>query len=169
MTDDLRQRLRAIYAEVDAAVAASGPKCDASGRCCRFKEWGHVLYLSMFEAEILLDAAPPYEKPVSPETCPFQIDNLCTARDPRPLGCRIYFCDPSYQDTAHEITESALRKLKQLADQHALEWRYAPLHVFLNEGERGRVSAPSQGNRISLPISASGVASAPRVSATSGR
>src|SRR5438128_725878 len=77
MTDEVRARVRAIYAEADAAVAAAGPKCDASGRCCHFTEWGHVLYLSTFEAEILLDAAPPYAKPVSPDGCPFQVDNLC--------------------------------------------------------------------------------------------
>ena len=164
MTDAIRDQVRAIYADADAAVAAAGPRCDSSGRCCRFKEWGHVLYLSMFEAEILLDAAPPYEKPVSADTCPFQIDNLCTARDPRPLGCRIYFCDPNYQEKSYEITEEALRKLKQLATENALQWRYAPLHVFLNEGAgRGRAEDKRTDERISLPVTSSGVASAPRV------
>jgi Fe-S-cluster containining protein len=153
-TEELRAAVQAVFTEADAAVAAAAPRCDASGRCCRFKEWGHVLYLSMFEAEILLDAAPPYEKPVSPDGCPFQVDNLCTARDPRPLGCRIYFCDPNYQEKSYEITEAALRKLKQLAAENALEWRYAPLHVFLNEGA---ASGPAPTNartaeRISLRI-----------------
>src|SRR5437868_14927700 len=98
MTDDLRRRVLAIYAETDAAVAAAGPKCDASGRCCRFKEWGHVLFLSGLESEVLLESAPAFQPPVSADFCPFQKENLCTAREPRPLGCRIYFCDPAYQD-----------------------------------------------------------------------
>src|SRR3954468_2670184 len=114
MTDDLRSRVVAIYAEADTAVASFGPKCDASGRCCRFKEYGHTLFISNLEAEVLLESAPPYRTPVSGDFCPFQVEGLCTAREPRPLGCRVYFCDPSYQETGNEITETHLRKLKEL-------------------------------------------------------
>lgn len=149
MTNDVRRRLLELYAEVDAAVRATGVRCDSSGRCCRFKEWGHVLYLSAIEAEFLLETAPPYSTPVSPDGCPFQVEKLCTARDERPLGCRIYFCDPAYQETGNALTESSLAKLKRLADEQGLEWRYAPLHVFLNEvGPRGPVAVS---NRLSLP------------------
>ena len=130
---ELQQNLRSLYAEVDAAVAAAGPLCDASGRCCRFKEWGHVLYLSELEAQLLLESAPAYAQPVSPDFCPFQVEKLCTAREPRPLGCRIYFCDPAYQETGNRIMEQALQKLKRLAEESGSGWRYAPLHVFLNE------------------------------------
>ena len=55
------------------------------------------------------------------------------AREPRPLGCRVYFCDPTYQETGNAITETHLRLLKELAEEFDLDWRYAPLHVFLNE------------------------------------
>ena len=132
--DEIHSRVRALYREVDAAVAAAGPRCDASGRCCRFKEWGHVLFLSGLEADVLLASAPAYERPVSADFCPFQVGNLCTAREPRPLGCRIYFCDPAYQDTGNAIMEDALRKLKRLSEEYGLDWRYAPLHVFLTQG-----------------------------------
>jgi Fe-S-cluster containining protein len=132
MNDDLRRQALEIYREADAAVAAAGPVCIASGRCCRFKEYGHTLFLSSMEAEILLESAPAYEKPASEEFCPFQKANLCTARESRPLGCRIYFCDPAYQETSFQITETMLRKLKQLAADHDVDWHYAPLHKFLN-------------------------------------
>jgi len=152
-TASIDDQVRAVYAEVDAAVAAAGPKCDASGRCCRFKEWGHVLYLSQLEADVLLSAAPPYVSPVSADFCPFQKDDLCTAREPRPLGCRIYFCDPAYQDTGNQIMESALSKLKQLARERGLEWRYAPLHAFLNESASGGASAgPCPASRVPLTV-----------------
>jgi hypothetical protein len=136
MTDECRQAVLKLYAEVDATVAAAGPVCIASGRCCRFKEYGHTLFVSNFEAEVLLASAPPYELPVSADFCPFQKENLCTAREPRPLGCRIYYCDPGYQETANRITEDALAQLKRLADEHCVEWRYAPLHHFLNNAGR---------------------------------
>jgi len=133
MTENIHRRVLEIYREADAAVAAAGPVCVASGRCCRFKEYGHTLFLSNLEAEVLRAAAPAYEQPVSADFCPFQKDNLCTAREPRPLGCRVYFCDPNYQDKSHEITETYLRRLKDLAVEQGLEWHYAPLHHFLNQ------------------------------------
>src|SRR5438093_454367 len=105
MNDTVRRQVLEIYREADAAVAAAGPVCIASGRCCRFKEYGHVLYLSNLEADVLLAAAPPNVKPGSTDFCPFQKENLCTAREPRPLSCRVYFCDPAYQERCKEITE----------------------------------------------------------------
>src|SRR5262245_17058110 len=135
---ELRRIVLEIYAEADREVAAAGPVCVASGRCCRFKEYGHVLFLSTLEADVLLAEAPPYERPVSDEFCPFQKGNLCTARAPRPLGCRVYFCDPAYQERAHEITEKYLSRLKEACMRAGLEWRYAPLHHFLSEHEAHR-------------------------------
>lgn len=134
MSEELRRLVLDLYQEVDREVAAAGPVCVASGRCCRFKEYGHVLFLSNLEADVLLAQAPPYEKPVTADFCPFQKDNLCTAREPRPLGCRIYYCDPNYQETGNRITEESLRRLKELALARGVEWRYAPLHTFLNAG-----------------------------------
>jgi hypothetical protein len=135
MSRELRRRVLELYHEVDQAVAAAGPVCVASGRCCRFKEYGHVLFLSNLEAAVLLADAPAYDRPVSPDFCPFQKDNLCTARQPRPLGCRIYYCDPSYQETGQRITEEALQRLKVLAQKQGVDWLYAPLHHFLNHPE----------------------------------
>ncbi|HYV36715.1 MAG TPA: hypothetical protein VE988_13495 [Gemmataceae bacterium] len=142
MDETIRRRVLEIYHEADAAVAAAGPVCIASGRCCRFKEYGHVLYLSSLEADVLLSSVPPRpdagrgvggEGTASPDFCPFQKDNLCTAREPRPLSCRVYFCDPTYQEKCQEITETHLRKLKDLAEESGIAWEYAPLHEFLND------------------------------------
>jgi Fe-S-cluster containining protein len=130
---EARQRVLELYREADAAVAAAGPVCVASGRCCRFKEYGHTLFLSNLEADVLLADAPAYDRPVTADFCPFQRGNLCTAREPRPLGCRVYFCDPQYQETGQQISEEFIRRLKRLADELGVEWRYAPLHHFLNE------------------------------------
>ena len=146
MTDEVRAAVEAVYAAADHAVAEAGPRCDASGRCCRFKEYGHTLFLSHFEAEILLESALPFAQPVSADGCPFQVNGLCTARESRPLGCRIYFCDPSYQETGNRITEESLAALKRIADEHDTGWMYAPLHVHLNEA----APAAAAGARISL-------------------
>jgi Fe-S-cluster containining protein len=136
VSPDVRREVLEVYVAADAAVQAAGPRCDSSGRCCRFTEYGHTLFISHFEAELLLESAPAYAQPVTRDGCPFQVDNLCTARDARPLGCRIYFCDPAYQETGNQITEDAIARLKRIADHHDTGWRYAPLHVFLNEAKR---------------------------------
>ncbi|MCZ2340291.1 MAG: hypothetical protein LC104_00670 [Bacteroidales bacterium] len=155
MNPSLRAAVDAVYAEVDAAVAAARPRCEASGRCCRFTEYGHTLFLSHFEAEILLATAPTYAQPVSRDGCPFQVNNLCTARQERPLGCRIYFCDPAYEGIGEAITESALTQLKRLADAHGTGWYYAPLHVHLNAADRVQTTdtdPPAETGRRSLPL-----------------
>src|SRR5579885_2069988 len=137
MSEAMRRQVLQLYEEVDRAVAAAGPVCLASGRCCRFKEFGHVLFLSNLEAEVLLHDAPPYDPAtVTPDFCPFQKGNLCTAREPRPLACRVYYCDPAYQQTGGDISEKYLRRLKALADEHGTGWLYAPLHHFLKEPDR---------------------------------
>jgi hypothetical protein len=136
MAELLRRAVLELYQEVDCDVAAAGPVCVASGRCCRFKEYGHTLFLSNLEAEVLLHGAPPYDKDtVTPDFCPFQQGNLCTARGPRPLGCRVYYCDPNYQETAGRITETYLHRLKEMAEAHSVPYRYAPLHHFLRRPE----------------------------------
>ena len=134
MSEPLRRAVLALYREVDREVAAAGPVCIASGRCCRFKEYGHTLFVSNLEADVLLAGAPAYDPTsVTADFCPFQKGNLCTAREPRPLGCRVYYCDPNYQETASALSEKYLRKLKQLAQEHGSGWVYAPLYRFLTE------------------------------------
>ncbi len=152
--ETLRRQVCDLYAEVDAAVAAAGPVCEASGRCCRFQEAGHVLFLSSLEADVLLAGAPSYAKPVSPDFCPFQQGRLCTAREPRPLGCRIYHCDSAYQQTGNALTETFLRRLKQLAVEHGAEWLYAPLHFFLDNAADRPVlpSGPAAPHTVPLPV-----------------
>jgi hypothetical protein len=128
-----REPLSALHQELDAEVARLAPVCALSGRCCRFLEYGHTLFLSSLEAEMLLADAPPPSRPLDDgATCPWQ-DGLgrCSARSARPLGCRVYFCDPAYQPEAPRISESAIRRLKRLTESLGLDWHYAPLHLHL--------------------------------------
>ncbi len=127
--------LNALYEQLDAEVARLGPICQLSGRCCRFRDYGHTLFVSALEVEILLAGAPEASRPLDRgETCPWQDEKgRCTARGARPLGCRIYYCDPGYQSAANELSEQFIARLKQLVDQHGLAWDYAPLHRHLHE------------------------------------
>jgi hypothetical protein len=127
--------LRELYAELDAAVARLAPVCLISGRCCRFEEYGHTLFLSLIEADYLVREAPqPPGVLDEGRTCPWQDDRgRCTAREARPLGCRVFFCDPAYQDQAPVLSEQFIARLKRLAERHGLPWNYAPLHRHLHD------------------------------------
>jgi len=131
--------LCALYDELDDEVARLGPICQLSGRCCRFQEYGHTLFVSSLEARFLLSDAPKPERPLDQgPTCPWQdSQNRCKARGARPVGCRVYFCDPAYQNSGEELSERFILRLKQLTEKHGLAWNYAPLHRHLHQ-ERDR-------------------------------
>ena len=126
-------RSGSLYAALDAEVAALGPVCQVSGRCCRFAEYGHTLFLTAPEAALLVADAPPPARPLDDgATCPWQdADGRCTARGARPLGCRVYFCDPAYQGHDGPLTEAYLGRLRRLVERLGLPWGYAPLHRHL--------------------------------------
>lgn len=133
MSAELRRQVLELYREVDQTVADADPVCLASGRCCHFTQFDHILFLSNLEAEILLENAPSVSEPVTRDRCPYQKQHLCSARERRPLACRVYYCDPAYQETAQHITEHYLARLKALAREHQVPWQYAPLPAFLEE------------------------------------
>lgn len=133
MNPEMRQGLLAIYEEVATEVARAAPVCELSGRCCRFREYGHTLFISRPEAELLLEQGLPAGATISDEGCPFQIQGLCTARERRPLGCRLYYCDPKYDGVGEQLSEQFIGELKGIHNATGTAWEYRPLHYFLRE------------------------------------
>ena len=129
----LRAGLLQIYDDLARDLAALAPVCDLSGRCCRFKEYGHRLYISRTEAELLLQDGLPAGSSVDEAGCPFQVGQLCTAREKRPFGCRVYFCDPRYAGHAEVLSEKYLEQLRELHHETGTPWEYGELHLFLGE------------------------------------
>ena len=131
--DGFRAPLLRIFQDLDAEVAELAPTCVLSGRCCRFAEYGHTLFLSAPEAALLAhDAGSTHREIDDGASCPWQdAHGHCQARQARPLGCRVYFCDPAYQDHAPPLTEKYLGRIKTLVNQLSLPWTYAPLHTHL--------------------------------------
>lgn len=153
-SDGFRASLKILYTELDDAVSRLGPVCELSGRCCRFAEYDHTLFLSEPEAALLLDEAPSPTRALDDgETCPWQdLAGRCTARGARPLGCRVYFCDPTYADRAPALSEEFLGRLKRLVEQHQLAWNYAPLHHHLRVAVTdGRFPVPAASRAVESP------------------
>ncbi len=147
--NSLREGLLAIYDDLAADISRAAPVCELSGRCCRFKEYGHTLFLSRPEAELLLEQGLPENAVVHEAGCPFQIDGLCTARERRPLGCRVYYCDPNYAEVGERLSERYITRLKRLHDQSSTGWDYRPLYHFLREA----AARFGHGATANLPIS----------------
>jgi hypothetical protein len=131
VTEIERSTLKRLYEDVDRQVAVHAPRCEISSRCCKFKEYGHTLFLSEMEADFLLEGGLPCLTEAGADVCPYQLNGLCSARERRPLGCRVYFCDPTYDDAQKDISEESIGRLKRFHDTVNRPWRYRPLHEYL--------------------------------------
>ena len=130
--DEFEQKsLEAIYQDIDSDVDRMKPRCRASGDCCRFAEFGHTLFLTELEAEYLFAPGVPVLALNDLKACPFQQGGLCTARNRRPLGCRIYYCDEKTHDQQLDLSENYIAKLKTLHDHSGRAWKYQPLETFV--------------------------------------
>jgi hypothetical protein len=94
------------------------------------------------EAALLLDEAPPPVRPLDDgATCPWQDEaGRCTARQVRPSGCRVFFCDSAYREAMPIIAERHLERLKALVRRRGLPWDYAPLHHHLRNPRRASLA-----------------------------
>jgi len=50
--------LRDLYQRLDDAIAARGPTCWQSGKCCHFDAYGHLLYVTGLEIAWFLEQGP---------------------------------------------------------------------------------------------------------------
>lgn len=130
--DAARAALEAVFADVAAEIKSRGPACWASGRCCNFAFAGHRLYVTRLEALYTLARLDPAARPTAQSIaeararggCPFQQGNLCGAHEIKPLGCRVYFCDRSAQAWQQDLTEHMLGRIRQIHNDHGIEYRY---------------------------------------------
>lgn len=137
--------LTQVFEEADELARRKRPLCIASGRCCRFEEHGHRLYVTGLEVAWFLHLLETREGRTVDQgqvdsaqasgTCPFLADGMCTVHAIRPFGCRSYFCDPraTWQAEAYEGWHARIRDFHE---EHAIaydygEWR-SMLHTVLD-------------------------------------
>ena len=116
--------LAALYARLDAELAARNPRCELSGRCCDFPRSGHRLYASGLEADFAVAAAGGVVPDAPSGLCPWHVEGRCTQRRGRPLGCRVYFCDPAFADEMPHVYERFHAELRALHELHGLDYEY---------------------------------------------
>ncbi len=148
MTKGVSDAVAAVLADAEADIAARKPVCLASGKCCKFESYGHRLYVTAAELLHFANLEPRNPKLETSSTavslpqffaapitqgCPYQIDGLCTAREARPLGCRIYFCDENAQSWQSEVYEKYHARLRGIHEQFGLPYRYLEWRAGLRE------------------------------------
>lgn len=130
LLDDQRRaafeaRMAEFYSRVDEQIARRGPVCVNRGACCKFGSYGHRLFVTEVElAYFGMGQAGAIRAPDGADACPYQVTGLCTARTHRPLGCRIFFCDPAAQHWQSDEYERGLLELKQIGEEFGIEYRY---------------------------------------------
>jgi Fe-S-cluster containining protein len=122
--DTLAEQITALYQRVGAVVEAARPRCEMSGRCCDFPTSGQRLYASTIETEYAVRAAGGAVPPAPSGQCPWYVDGLCKNRQGRPLGCRVYFCDPAWEAAMPGTYERFHDELRALHDAHGLRYDY---------------------------------------------
>ena len=121
----------ALYRAVDREIDPHQHLCKMRGVCCDFRVAGHVLYATSVEVGY---AVATRTSPWAPQgvLCPFWREGLCTARAERPLGCRTYFCDPSWRERGEEIHERYHAQLAAIGKRHGIAYDYKPWVASLN-------------------------------------
>ena len=117
--------LRALYAALAAELAVLAPRCELSGRCCNFPASGLTLFSTDLELAHLA-ATASLRADGDESLCPWWEKGLCTARDGRPLGCRVYFCDASKAAELEALSERYHARLKRLHVEFGVSYLYAP-------------------------------------------
>lgn len=134
----VRDALEAVYLSVRDAVEARGPACWASGRCCNFRQAGHLLFVTGLETAYLWNrlSAPltsdELTRAYQRGDCPFLLTNLCTVHALKPLGCRVYFCDQAAQDWQMQLSERSMEMIKRIHVEFDIEYRYGEWRQMLN-------------------------------------
>lgn len=116
--------LTELYARVDEVLAAHKPRCEMSGRCCDFPTSGHELFATDLESAFALEAAGGVVPDAPSGLCPWHVEGTCRLRDGRPLGCRLYFCDPDWAEPMPAVYERFHQELKALHEATGVPYLY---------------------------------------------
>jgi hypothetical protein len=120
--------LQRLYARLETELRRLDLRCRACGRCCHFETAGHILFATALETAASGARQPPPPEPAGPMRCPWQVREACTAREGRPLGCRLHFCETTPETAAalEELSTRAHAELRRIHDAHGIDWDYRP-------------------------------------------
>ncbi len=120
--------LRALYEQLARELEPFRRYCDARGFCCNFTAAEHMLYVTTLEAAEMAASPERPDMALSAEgKCPYLRGKLCGAREHRAIGCRIYFCDRTYEEERNAVYEKFLKAAREIEARHGIEHSYLPI------------------------------------------
>ena len=134
MENALHLALGKIYYDIDKEIALHDVECNACSKCCNFAKFDHILFANSLEVEYIICNLEKPLKGITPGICPFQQNGKCSIRKYRTLGCRVFYCDKSYdKNLSQDIYNKYYGKIKELTLKHKKEWSYKPFLEYLDE------------------------------------
>ena len=136
----IESEISVIHDRVAHEVRAKAPICLASGSCCKFDAFDHRLYATGLEAARCVYICETEGQGIGLDdvnaarergNCPWQNGRLCLARSGRPVGCRVFYCDPRASDWVPDIAEWAHSEMKSLHERHSIPYMYGEWRVML--------------------------------------
>lgn len=118
--------LERLYDGLERELSARAVRCDLRGLCCDFARSGLALFATDLEVEHARRHGGAEPPAAAPGCCPFFAQGRCGLRQGRPLGCRVYYCDPGFADEMTALAERYHRAIVQLHERHGVPYRYAP-------------------------------------------
>lgn len=117
--------LQAVYKTLEQDLEPYRRHCDMRGVCCNFAALGHMLYATALEAaEMGRAGLAPDAKLGAEGKCPFLNGISCGIRNNRALGCRIYYCDRTYEEERNEVYERCLKRVREIEARYGIAHSY---------------------------------------------
>ncbi len=135
---EVRDAIARVHDEIAHEVGALSPVCEQSGRCCRFEEYGHRLYVTGLETagtllgaglidadgNILIKTDAPAEAATAGGLCPLAVGRACGVHAARPAGCRVFYCDPIWAPAMGRVSERAAGEIRAMHERFGVRYRY---------------------------------------------
>ena len=121
---EIVQAMQAFYTRADRLIVEKSPTCWNKGECCRFGQFGHRLYVTALEVCYYI-ACGEVAECAADDVCPHARQGRCHARGRRPLGCRVFYCDPHAQPWQGPLTEGLLGRLRVMHTDLDVPYFYA--------------------------------------------
>jgi Fe-S-cluster containining protein len=156
---DVLARIEQIYSDLAAEVEKRRPICIVSGRCCRFEEFGHHLFVTTAELAAFvhgLETTPKSAQLLESIKkwdgigCPFQVARMCGVHAIRPFGCRVFFCDETSTQWQNQAYEAFHARLKQLHEDLAIPYFYLEWRQALQKLSLTQISSPDSRFLLSM-------------------
>jgi len=140
--------VRQLYDDVQAEIQKRQPICQISGRCCKFEEYGHRLFVTTLELAAFMASGggdAPQSTHADGKGCRFQVGKLCGVHTIRPFGCRMFFCDTTATEWQQATYERFHGRIKALHEELGVPYRYVEWRAALNEVISRPVANPHLG------------------------